>query len=124
MPTKFQNKVYNICKKVPKGKVTTYLWIAKKLKNSPRAVGNALNKNPYGYSAISSEAIRKSGSVIRGDSKRNRGFFLVPCHRVIKSTGEIGGFASGTRKKIKLLRKEGIKIEKGKINLEKYGFKI
>ena len=124
MPTDFQKRVYEVLVRVPKGKITTYLGIAKKLKNSPRAVGNALNKNPYGYSAISSEAIRNRRSVIRRDSKRNSGFFLVPCHRVIKSTGEIGGFASGTRNKIKLLRKEGIKIEKGKINLEKYGFSL
>ena len=98
MPTDFQKRVYEVLVRVPKGKITTYLWIAKKLKNSPRAVGNALNKNPYPP--------------------------RVPCHRVIKSTGEIGGFASGTRNKIKLLRKEGIKIEKGKINLEKYGFNL
>ena len=95
MATKFQEKVYKLCKKVPKGKVTTYKILAEKLNvKAYRAVGNALNKNPYAP--------------------------RVPCHRVIKSTGEIGGFASGTRNKIKLLRKEGIKMEKGKINLEKY----
>ena len=62
--------------------------------------------------------------MIRGDSKRNSGFFLVPCHRVIKSTGEIGGFASGTRNKIKLLRKEGIQIKNNEVDLKKYGFKL
>ena len=99
MATKFQEKVYKLCKKVPKGKVTTYKILAEKLNvKAYRAVGNALNKNPYAP--------------------------RVPCHRVIKSTGEIGGFASGTRNKIKLLRKEGIKIEKGKINFEKYGFSL
>jgi len=97
MPTFFQERVYEILKKVPKGKVTTYREIGKLLgKKSYRAVGNALNKNPYSPK--------------------------VPCHRVIKSNGEVGGFESGTKNKIKLLKKEGIKIENEKIDLEKYGF--
>ncbi len=54
--------------------------------------------------------------------KRTSRFFLVPCHRVIKSNGEIGGFASGTKNKIKLLKKEMVKIEKGKIDLSKYSY--
>ena len=95
--TKFQERVYSILKKVPKGKVTTYKDISKVLgKKSYRAVGNALNKNPYSPQ--------------------------VPCHRVIKSNGEIGGFAFGTKKKIEMLKKEGIRIEKGKIDLEKFSF--
>ena len=99
MPTKFQNKVYELCKKVPKGKVTTYKAIAEKMKTKAyRAVGTTLNKNPYAPK--------------------------VPCHRVIKSTGEIGGFASGTRNKIKLLRKEGIQIKNNEVDLKKYGFKL
>ena len=123
--SRFQASVYKILKKVPKGKVTTYGAIARKLKNSPRAVGNALNKNPYGYSMCDFHqgVGRNHRSVIRGDSKKS-GFFLVPCHRVINSNGNLGGFASGTKNKIKLLKKEGIKIEKGKIDLERYGFKF
>ena len=86
----FQERVYEILKKVPKGKVTTYKEIAKILrKKSYRAVGNALNKNP------------------RPGILKNQ----VPCHRVIKSNGEVGGFATGKESKIKLLKKEGIKIE-------------
>ena len=47
MPTKFQMRVYNACKKVPRGKVTSYKAIARKLKTKAyRAVGQALNKNP------------------------------------------------------------------------------
>ena len=99
----FQERVYEILKKVPKGKVTTYKEIAKILrKKSYRAVGNALNKNP------------------RPGILKNQ----VPCHRVIKSNGEVGGFSSGTKNKIKLLKKEGIKIEKEKIDLEKYKFDL
>jgi len=85
MVSSFQNRVYSIVKKVPKGKVMTYGQIAKILKTSPRAVGQALKRNPY--------------------------FPKVPCHRVIMSNGSIGGFngpdPKNIRIKIKLLKKEG-----------------
>ena len=90
----FNDKIYRLCKKIPKGKVSTYYHIARALNSKAyRAVGNALNKNK---------------------SKE------IPCHRIIKSSGEIGGFARGTKNKIKLLKKEGIIIKNNKINLKKY----
>ena len=81
MPTKFQLAVWKACAKIPHGKVSTYAAIAKAIgkPNAVRAVGNALNKNPY--------------------SPR------IPCHRVVKSNGEVGGYAHGTKKKIKMLEK-------------------
>ena len=48
----------------------------------------------------------------------------VPCHRVINSNGELGGFASGLDNKIKMLKSEGIVIENNTINLDKYEFKL
>jgi len=63
-----------------------------------RAVGNAMNKNPYAPE--------------------------VPCHRVIKSNGFVGGFASGPKKKIQMLKKEGIEIKNNKIDLKKYLYKF
>ena len=99
MPTEFQNRVYKICKKVPKGKVTTYKEIAKTLHTKAyRAIGSALNKNPYAP--------------------------IVPCHRVVNSNGKVGGFAHGSKEKIKLLQLEGIEINNNKINLEKYLFTL
>jgi len=97
MITSFQKRVYNILKKVPKGKVTTYSAIANKLKTSPRAVGNALRENPFAPK--------------------------VPCHRVIKSDGSIGGFKGRTKgkaisEKIELLSKEGVEVSKNKIKKE------
>ena len=95
----FNEMCYEILKKVPKGKVVTYKQIAKKLHTKAyRAVGNAMNKNPYAPQ--------------------------VPCHRVINSNGNIGGFNSGVHNKIKLLEKEGIEIKNNKIDLEKYGFEL
>ena len=80
--TKFQKKIYNIVRKIPKGKVLTYKEVARLagLPQAYRAVGNALHKNP---------------------------FKDVPCHRVIRSDGKIGGYAKGAEEKIKVLRNEG-----------------
>ncbi len=95
MKKSFNEKCYSILRKVPKGKVTTYGEIAKSMKSKGyRAVGNAMNKNPHAPK--------------------------VPCHRVINSNGLVGGFASGTKEKIKMLKKEGIVIINGKIDLDKY----
>ena len=83
--TKFQNKVYEIVKKIPRGKVMTYKEIAKAI-NRPRAyraVGNALNKS----------------ASWRTD---------IPCHRVIRSNGSPGGYRKGTKKKIELLKNEKV----------------
>ena len=82
--TTFQERVYEVVKRIPKGKVLTYRQVAK-LAGRPkafRAVGNALNKNP--------------------DIKN------IPCHRVVKSDGSIGGYRQGTKKKLSLLKGEGV----------------
>ena len=81
--TSFQSKVYNIVKKIPRGKVLTYKEVAEKIGNpkSYRAVGNALNKNLNP---------------------------LIPCHRVIKSNGKTGGYNKGANLKFKLIKKEGV----------------
>jgi O-6-methylguanine DNA methyltransferase len=82
--TPFQEKVYKEVKKIPKGEVRTYKEVALAIGNpkASRAVGNALNKNP--------------------DVK------TVPCHRVVRSDGAIGGYRYGTKKKASLLKKEGV----------------
>ena len=77
--TKFQERVYAITRSIPKGETMTYGEIAKKLKSSPRAVGQALKRNPYAP--------------------------IVPCHRVIHTDGRIGGYSGvrDSKKKIKML---------------------
>ena len=95
---KFNQKVYNLVKKIKKGKISTYSSITKKLNSKAyQAVGNALNKN---------------------NSKS------IPCHRVINSNGNIGGFNKGVKNKIKLLKEEGIRIKNNKINLNQYLYKF
>jgi len=81
MVTIFQKRVFAVVRKIPKGKTMSYGQIAKILKTSPRAVGRAL--------------------------KKNKDYKNIPCHRVIKSDGTLGGYNRGIKKKIELLRKEG-----------------
>jgi methylated-DNA-[protein]-cysteine S-methyltransferase len=91
----FDEKCYSVLRKVPRGKVTTYREIARALHSKAyRAVGNAMNRNPYAPQ--------------------------VPCHRVVCSDGSIGGFASGAKNKAKMLGKEGIEIIKNRINLKRF----
>ena len=80
-----EKKVYKKLMQVPEGKITTYGDLAKAvgLKNGQRAIGRIMNKNPYPA--------------------------IIPCHRVIKSDGKIGGYAFGEDIKKNMLSKEGIK---------------
>lgn len=89
--SKFQKKVYIELLNVKKGSVISYSKLAEKIgrTGAARAVGNALNKNPFAPD--------------------------VPCHRVVKNDGSIGGFAHGKDKKIAILLAEGIEIENGKV---------
>jgi len=90
--TIFQQKVYQIVKKIPKGKVLTYKEVARRAgrPRAFRAVGNILNKN------------------------KNK---KIPCHRVIRSDREIGGYNRGEKKKITLLQKEGVIIKNKRVVL-------
>jgi methylated-DNA-[protein]-cysteine S-methyltransferase len=91
----FEERVWKLMESIPKGRVTTYALIAKKLKTRAyRAVGNACRKNPYAP--------------------------RVPCHRVVRSDGSIGGFGGKTsgmsvEKKMRMLREEGVEIRDGKV---------
>lgn len=78
----FANKVLRVVARIPKGKVLSYKEVARRAgkPKAYRAVGNILGKNR--------------------DSK-------IPCHRVIRSDGKIGGYNRGEKNKIKILKKEG-----------------
>jgi len=90
-------EMYKLVKQIPRGMVSTYGCIARALGDirAARAVGIMLNQNPYKE---------------------------VPCYRVVYSDGGIGGYATGVEKKIALLKKDGIEIRDGKIDLKKYLF--
>ena len=80
--TFFAKKVYKTVSQIPLGEVRSYKWVAHKAGRPKafRAVGQILKKNPFPIS--------------------------VPCHRVVKNNGELGGYAWGLDKKKKLLRIE------------------
>jgi len=84
----FYQKVWKCCMKIPYGRTRSYKWIAQKIgsPDSYRAVALALKRNPFAP--------------------------YVPCHRVIKNDGSIGGYSAkgGIKKKIKLLREEGLSL--------------
>lgn len=90
---RFKDKVYQVVKQIPRGRVLSYKQVAN-LAGRPsawRAVGNILKKN---------QSLEK-----------------IPCYRVIKSDGKIGGYVKGTNKKISLLQGEGLAIKNRRIVL-------
>jgi len=82
--------------KIPKGKVSTYGRIARRLKSSPRAVGQALkrNKRPEHY----------------------------PCYKVVYSDGRVGNYSGlgGTAEKTRRLRRDGVEVRGDLVDLERY----
>lgn len=84
--TPFQREVWEITRLIPYGETRTYLWVAEQIKRprAPRAVGQALGRNPFPI--------------------------IVPCHRVVASDGGLGGFGGGVEMKRYLLRLEASTI--------------
>jgi len=80
--TEFEIKVLKVVSKIPLGQVRSYKWVARKAgrPRAWRAVANALKKNPYPL--------------------------FIPCHRVIKSSNSIGGYALGSGLKKRLIKFE------------------
>lgn len=93
--TPFERDVYVATYKIPKGKVSTYKRIAEKIgkPKAYRAVANALHKNPLSP--------------------------IVPCHRIVGSDGSFGGPKKGAEWRRNMVIKEGIPIEKDKVELSK-----
>jgi len=85
-----KEKVYKLLRQIPKGAVTSYGEIARKLKTK-------------GFRAI--------GKIV----SQNRNIPETPCHRVVCANGEISGYAFGVDKKIALLKKEGVIVKNNKI---------
>ena len=81
--TPFQQQVYRAICRIPGGRVRSYQWVAEAIgrPGTARAIGNALHRNPFAPT--------------------------VPCHRVVRSDGSLGGFATGPAKKRALLEQEG-----------------
>ena len=84
--TEFQLRVWMKVKEIPYGEVRSYGWVAKNIgrDKAARAVGNALKRNPVAL--------------------------IIPCHRVVRKNGSLGGFGCGVEIKRKLLSIEGVKL--------------
>jgi O-6-methylguanine DNA methyltransferase len=98
--TDFEKKVWRAVCQIPRGRVATYrevaIWIGHP--RSWRAVARVLARNPRPIT--------------------------VPCHRVVRSDGRLGGYVLGLKEKIKLLVAEGVEVKKGRVDLEKFGFRF
>jgi methylated-DNA-[protein]-cysteine S-methyltransferase len=81
--TRFQQIVYLAVCRIPRGEVRSYQWVAEQIGHprSARAVGNALHQNPFAPH--------------------------VPCHRIVRADGSLGGYSGGSSKKRALLKHEG-----------------
>jgi methylated-DNA-[protein]-cysteine S-methyltransferase len=90
-PTAFELRVYETVKRIPRGKVSTYAWVAKKLEcGSSQAIGQALKRNPFAPE--------------------------VPCHRVVSSALSLGGFygqreGEELKRKRRMLEEEGVRFD-------------
>lgn len=99
-PSIFAQRVYDVVRTIPRGKVATYRDVAQALGiRSAQAVGQALKINPFAPE--------------------------VPCHRVIRSNGCLGGFFGDTvgeriEQKTEMLRAEGVAVREGKIDMTEY----
>ncbi len=102
MNKSFSDRVYDIVKQIPLGRVATYQDIAILAGKSraSRAVGTAMKNNPYPKT--------------------------IPCHRVIGSDGKMHGYSArgGIVSKIRLLKKEGVVFLKNKVDLKNFRWKI
>ena len=83
----FERRVWKVTSTIPAGQTRTYQWLARRIGNphATRAVGRALSRNPLQI--------------------------VIPCHRVIRKDGSLGGYALGKGKKRVLLRKEALKLK-------------
>ena len=89
----FQQAVYGVTAQIPQGRVMTYGDVARAAgrPGAARAVGLALHRNPF--------------------------LGQVPCHRVVRSDGTVGGYVLGNREKCARLRQEGVSIQKQRVNM-------
>ena len=89
------HKALMLLRKVPRGMITTYGELARATKTSPRAVGQIM--------------------------RHNKDIVNFPCYKVVHSDGKVGCYSAkgGAKKKIELLRKDGIDIRDKKIDLKR-----
>ena len=95
----FQQRVLRAEYGIPRGRVSTYGRIARHIgvPKGARAVGSALARNPFPL--------------------------IIPCHRAVRSNGELGGFQGGLEMKAALLRLEGVEVSSGKVVTDRFYYR-
>lgn len=95
----FQEQVWQLTQQIPAGRLTTYGLLARALRHpgASRAVGRALHANQHSFLAAST-AEKK-----------------IPCHRVVRSDGTLGGFNGGLSAKKNLLQREGVTVHHNRV---------
>ena len=95
-----RSRVLELVSLIPRGRVTTYAELAKAAgrPRAWRAVGNLLSRNPRPVE--------------------------VPCHRVVRSDGRVGGYSLGRRRKVALLREEGVEVRGERVDLRRFMFRF
>ncbi len=129
--TELENKIFDIVRKIPCGKVMTYGQVAAALGDSrlARVVGNTMHKNPVPFFELACETgfnckVRASASAVAADKAAGgKAFAPVPCHRVVNAAGKMGANfgLGGPSVQAKMLEREGVEVRGGKIDLRKYG---
>lgn len=105
MKDSLKEQVYTFVRTIPQGKVVTYGTVARAIgrPNAARAVGSILKRNPDPFY-----------KAVRGGLEGSRQ--QTPCHRVIRADRRIGQYSGSSGVKEQLLKKEGVKIEAGKVH--------
>jgi len=99
MAMSFNERVWELCGRIPRGKVTTYAQIAHALRTRAyRAVGQALHRNPHAP--------------------------RIPCHRVVGHDGRLTGYAHGLDRKRRMLQREGVAVRGDRVDVDKHLFRF
>lgn len=118
--TDLEQKIYNIVRSIPRGKVLTYGQVAELAgnKNLARVVGNVMHKNPVPFWQLA----REVGFQASEPDEKWKNFAPVPCHRVVNASGKMGANfgMGGPEVQSKMLLAEGITVTNSQLNLSIY----
>ena len=130
--TELENKIFDIVRHIPRGKVMTYGQVAAAAGDAhlARVVGNTMHKNPVPFYELAEkvgfscqDCAAASASAVAEDAAAGEAFAPVPCHRVVTSAGKPGANfgLGGPEVQAAMLEAEGVEVRGGKIDLKKYG---
>lgn len=125
--TELENKIFDIVRKIPPGKVMTYGQVAAAIGDAhlARVVGNTMHRNPVPYFELAEKAGFNCKEIASASAAAAcETFEPVPCHRVVNAAGKMASNfgLGGPEIQAAMLKAEGIKISGCKVDLKKYAF--